>query len=145
MVFFLFFVFIPITGLDRPWGFQEVEAPRFQDNRHMKVVRLSALSTGRLYHPGDIPGTHFCNRMSLPQGHGDAGRIMSMKNSHDTIGNRTRDLNQLRHHTPLRWSYAGAYLYSTSRWEHSGSSSIDRQSNRETALNSHSVAQFPWP
>ena len=32
----------PITGLDRPWGFQEVEAPRFQDNRHMKVVRLSA-------------------------------------------------------------------------------------------------------
>ena len=30
----------PITGLDRPWGFQEVEALRFQDNRHMKVVRL---------------------------------------------------------------------------------------------------------
>ena len=39
----------PITGLNRPWGFQEVEAPRFQDNRHMKVVRLSALRTGRLY------------------------------------------------------------------------------------------------
>jgi hypothetical protein len=29
--------------------FHEVEAPRFQDNRHMKVVRLSALSTGHLY------------------------------------------------------------------------------------------------
>ena len=29
--------------------FQEVGAPRFQDNRHMKVVRLSALRTGRLY------------------------------------------------------------------------------------------------
>jgi len=29
--------------------FQEVEAPRFQDNRHMDVVRLSALRTGRLY------------------------------------------------------------------------------------------------
>jgi len=39
----------PITGLDRPWAFQEAEAPRFQDNRHMKVVGLSALSTGRLY------------------------------------------------------------------------------------------------
>jgi hypothetical protein len=38
-----------ITGLDRPWGFQEVEAPRFQDNQHIKVVRLSALRTGRLY------------------------------------------------------------------------------------------------
>jgi len=40
---------IPITGLDRPWGFHEFEVPRFQDIRHMKVVRLSALSTGRLY------------------------------------------------------------------------------------------------
>jgi len=28
---------------------EEVEAPRFEDNRHMKVVRLSALRTGRLY------------------------------------------------------------------------------------------------
>ena len=32
-----------------PWGFQEVEAPRFQDSWHMKVVRLSALHTRRLY------------------------------------------------------------------------------------------------
>ena len=39
----------PITGLDRPWGFQEVEALRCQDNRYMKVVRLSALRTGHLY------------------------------------------------------------------------------------------------
>jgi hypothetical protein len=37
------------TGLDRPLGFQEVEAPEFLDNRHVKVVRLSALRTGRLY------------------------------------------------------------------------------------------------
>ena len=33
----------------RPWGFQEAEAPRYQDSRHMKVVRLSALRTGRLH------------------------------------------------------------------------------------------------
>ena len=39
----------PVISLDRPWGFQEVEDPRFHDNRHMKVVRLSALRTGRLY------------------------------------------------------------------------------------------------
>jgi hypothetical protein len=39
----------PITGLDRPWGFQKAEAPRFQDNRHMMVVRLPALCTGCLY------------------------------------------------------------------------------------------------
>jgi hypothetical protein len=28
----------PITGLERPWVFQEAKAPRFQDNQHMKVV-----------------------------------------------------------------------------------------------------------
>jgi hypothetical protein len=39
----------PTTGLDRPLGFQEVEATRFIDNRHMKVVKLSALRTSRLY------------------------------------------------------------------------------------------------
>ena len=38
----------PCTGLDRPGGFQEVETPRFQDSRHMEVVRLPALNTGRL-------------------------------------------------------------------------------------------------
>jgi hypothetical protein len=37
------------TGLDRPLGFQEDEAPRFQDTQHMKVVGLSALHTGHLY------------------------------------------------------------------------------------------------
>jgi hypothetical protein len=38
----------PITGLDRPRVFQEVEDLRFQDNRHMTVVRFSALRTGRI-------------------------------------------------------------------------------------------------
>jgi hypothetical protein len=33
----------------RPLGFQEVQAPEFLDNRHMKVVRLSALRIGHLY------------------------------------------------------------------------------------------------
>ena len=61
----------------------------------MKVVRLSDLRTGRLYPPGSIPGTHFCYRLSRPQGHSAAGRIVSMKNSNDTIGNRTSDLHTL--------------------------------------------------
>jgi hypothetical protein len=39
----------PSTGLDRSLGFPEVEAPEFLDIRLMKVVRLSALRTGRLY------------------------------------------------------------------------------------------------
>jgi hypothetical protein len=50
----------PITAQDRACGFQEVESPRFQDNRHMKVVRLSALHNGHLCPPENIPGTHFC-------------------------------------------------------------------------------------
>jgi hypothetical protein len=29
-------------------------------NRHMNLVELSALLAGRLYPPGNIPGTHFC-------------------------------------------------------------------------------------
>jgi len=87
-----FFFFNPITGLDRPWGFQEVEAPRFQDSGHMKVIKLSALRIGRLYPAANISSTHFYYRRSQPYGHNAAGRIMSMKNSNDTIGNRTRDL-----------------------------------------------------
>jgi hypothetical protein len=48
----------PYAGLGRPLGVQEDEAPRFQDNRRMRVARLSAVGTGRLYPPGNIPGTH---------------------------------------------------------------------------------------
>jgi hypothetical protein len=41
---------------------------------------------------GNTYGTPFCWRLSRPQGHNVTGRIMSLKNSNDTIGNRTRDL-----------------------------------------------------
>jgi hypothetical protein len=44
----------PCTVMDRPWGFQEVEATIFQDSRHEKVVKLSDLHSGRLYPPGNI-------------------------------------------------------------------------------------------
>jgi hypothetical protein len=38
-----------MQSLHKPWGFQVVKAPRLHDNRHMKVVRLSALRTGHLF------------------------------------------------------------------------------------------------
>jgi len=38
----------PITGLERPRGFQEGKVPRFRDNGR-DGGRLSALRTGRLY------------------------------------------------------------------------------------------------
>jgi len=52
-------------SLDSPRDFREVEASRF--HRKIKVVR-SAVRTDRLYPPGNIPGTHFCWRLSRPQG-----------------------------------------------------------------------------
>ena len=58
----------------------------------MKAIGLLALCTGCLYPTGDIPGTHFSWRLSRLQSHSAAGRFMSMENSNDTIGNRTRDL-----------------------------------------------------
>jgi len=76
-------------GLDRLRELQEVEAPRFQDNRHMKVVSLSALPTGRLNSTGDIPGSHFCHSLSRTKGHSAAGKIITIKNP---IGIQTRDL-----------------------------------------------------
>ena len=42
--------------------------------------------------PGNGPGTHFCQTLSRPQGRSAIGRIISMKNSDDTIWNRTSDL-----------------------------------------------------
>ena len=50
---------IPVQDYYRPTVFQEVETPRLLDNRHMKVIWLSALRTGRLYLPGNIPVTNF--------------------------------------------------------------------------------------
>jgi hypothetical protein len=80
------------TGQNPQWAVVPVEEEDFEDNRHMKVVRLSVLHIGRLYPPGNIPGTHFFNRLCCRQGHNAAGRIMTMKNSNDTIGNRTHEL-----------------------------------------------------
>jgi hypothetical protein len=85
-------VMLCITCLDRTLGFQEVEAPKFLDSWQMKVVRLSVICTGCLYPPGNISGTHFCQRLSRPQGHKVTERIMSMKNSSATIRNQTHDL-----------------------------------------------------
>jgi len=51
---------IPVEAYYRTIMFWRVEASRFLDNLHMKVAKLSVLRTGRLYSPGNIPGTHFC-------------------------------------------------------------------------------------
>jgi hypothetical protein len=74
--------------------FQEVQALRFQYNKHIRVVKLSALRTGRFY-LRKYSWYSFLLEAEFPQGHGAAGRIMSMEHSNDTVGNRTRDFSNL--------------------------------------------------
>ena len=64
-----------------------------------QISRQSAHESGKIISPthrpplpppqANIPGTHFCWRMNQLQGHNVAGRIMSMKNSNNTIRKRT--------------------------------------------------------
>jgi hypothetical protein len=56
------------------------------------AVRLSALRTDRALPPRKIPGTHFCQRLSRPQGLSEAEGIKSIEKSSNLIGNRTCDL-----------------------------------------------------
>ena len=79
----------PIT---RPTGFQEVEATRFRDSRHKKVVRLSVLRTGHVYGPRKYFWYSFLLEAESIQGRNAVGRIVSLKNSRHTIGKRTHDL-----------------------------------------------------
>ena len=70
---------IPIQAWTGPQSSRRFRFSGFQENRHMKVVRLSAQRTGRLYPVGIIPGTNFCQRLSQPHGHSAAGRIVSTR------------------------------------------------------------------
>jgi len=49
----------------------------------MMVVRLSASHNGRIYSPGNTPGTRVVRGPSRPHGHNAAERIMAMINSYD--------------------------------------------------------------
>jgi len=77
----------PVQAWTDPEGFRRL---RFPDFKKMFKSRLQG------YHPpppqGNIPGTHFCQRLSRPQGHSAARKIESMNTSNDTMGDRTRDL-----------------------------------------------------
>jgi hypothetical protein len=71
----------------------DVEAPTFSlDGRLTDGGVAVSLTYRSLFTPRKIPGTHFCERLSLSQGLSAAGRIRSIDKSNDLIANRTCDL-----------------------------------------------------
>jgi hypothetical protein len=81
----------PLQAWSGPEGSRKLRFPDFiitaQD-----VGKLVSLTHWPPLPPVNTPGTHFFYSLGQPQGHSATGRIMSLKNSNDTIGNRTRDL-----------------------------------------------------
>jgi hypothetical protein len=53
---------------------------------------LSALLAGRALLPEIYSGTHFCQRLGKPRGHGATGRIRCIEGISDLIGSSTRDI-----------------------------------------------------
>jgi hypothetical protein len=82
---------VPLQAWSGPEGSRKLRFPDFMTTAQdgSKVVSLTHRTP---LPPGNKPGTLFCWRLSRTQGHSATGRIMSLKNSNDTIGNRTRDL-----------------------------------------------------
>ena len=66
---------VPLQAWSSPEGSRKLRFPVFMQTAQ-DGGRLSALRTGRPYPPGNTPGTHFCKRLSRPQGHSAIGRIL---------------------------------------------------------------------
>jgi hypothetical protein len=76
-ILFIIISDIPVHVRTFSEGSRRMKLQEYLDHGHIKVVKLSALCTVRLYTPGDIPAIHFCQRLS--QSHSVAGRIFNEK------------------------------------------------------------------
>jgi hypothetical protein len=86
--------------LNKAVPLQAWSGPEFSRKLRFPDVMTTAQDGGKIvslmHRPplpqGNRPGTYFCKRLSRSQDHSATGSIISLKNSSDTIGNRTRDL-----------------------------------------------------
>jgi hypothetical protein len=60
------------------------------DNRLTDCGKVVSLTRPPSFTPRKNPGTHFCLRLSRPQGYSPSGRIRSIEKIH-LVGTRTRD------------------------------------------------------
>jgi hypothetical protein len=82
---------VPLQAWSGPEGSRNLRLPGYTTTAQ-DGGKLVSLTHRPPLPPRNAPGTHFCYRLSRPQGHSAIGRIMSMEKSNDTIWNRTSDL-----------------------------------------------------
>ena len=79
-------ILFPLKAWSGPEGSRNSRFPDFVTTAHGSGKVVSLRHRPHLP-PGNSPGIHFCYRLSRSQGHSAIGRVMSMKNSNDTIWN----------------------------------------------------------
>jgi hypothetical protein len=134
----------PTFALTGPQDSRRLRLLEFPDNRHMKVLRFVSPTHRPSLPPGRISGTHFCWRLSRPQGRSATGRIKSLETFSDPIGSRTRDLPAFsavpqptappRTSLHLRMLYIYIYIYIY----------IHTHTHTYTHTHTHKVVQI-WP
>jgi hypothetical protein len=85
-------VIISVTGRGGWWGCGTSMLPKILDNWHTDGAEVVHLTYRQQIYLDNIPGTHFCQRLSRSKGHCAAGRIRSIEKSNYLFENRTQYL-----------------------------------------------------